>query len=230
MVKKTNFSKSFGSYIRKLRTEKDIGQRELAKKIGVAASYLNDIEKDKRTAPKNEIIKKLSKILKADLTTLFDLAGASKKTIAPDIEEYIKNNPEIISLIRTTKENKISAKEISNMEKKISRNETKALIVAAGLGSRLKKHTENLPKCMLDFKGKTLLQRQIQAYKDCGINDITVIRGYKKEKINYKELKYVTNDDFQNNNILNSIFYAEKIINGNIICIFDDLLMNVVKD
>ena len=154
----------------------------MAKKIGVAASYLNDIEKDKRTAPKNEIIKKLSKILEADLTTLFDLAGASKKTIAPDIEEYIKSNPEIISLIRTTKENKISAKEISNMEKKISRNETKALIVAAGLGSRLKKHTENLPKCMLDFKGKTLLQRQIQAYKDCGINDITVIRGYKKRK------------------------------------------------
>ena len=65
-----------------------------------------------------KLIKKLSKILKADLTTLFDLAGASKKTIAPDIEEYIKNNPEIISLIRTTKENKISAKEISNMEKK----------------------------------------------------------------------------------------------------------------
>tara|TARA_B100000941_G_C28497560_1_gene551936 strand:+ start:323 stop:1444 length:1122 start_codon:yes stop_codon:yes gene_type:complete len=231
MVKKTNFSKSFGSYIRNLRTKKNIGQRELAKMIGVAASYLNDIEKDKRTAPKNETIKKLSKILEADLITLFDLAGASKKTIAPDIEEYIKNNPEIISLIRTTKENKISPEEISNIEKKISKNETKALIVAAGLGSRLKKHTENLPKCMLDFKGKTLLQRQIQAYKDSGINDITVIRGYKKEKINYKELRYVTNDDFQNNNILNSIFYAEKVINGNIIIAYSDILFesNVVK-
>ena len=56
------------------------------------------------------------------------------ETVAPDIEEYIKNNPEIISLIRTTKENKISAKEISNMEKKFNRNETKALIVAAGFG------------------------------------------------------------------------------------------------
>ena len=39
---------------------------------------------------------------------------------------------------------------------------------------------------MLDFNGKTLLQRQVQAYQNCGINDITVIRGYKKEKINYK--------------------------------------------
>ena len=36
----------------------------------------------------------------------------------------------------------------------MSKSETKSLIVAAGLGSRLKKHTENLPKCMLDFNGK----------------------------------------------------------------------------
>ena len=35
---------TFGSYIRKLRIEKDIGQRELAKKIDIAPSYLNDIE------------------------------------------------------------------------------------------------------------------------------------------------------------------------------------------
>ena len=34
------------------------------------------------------------------------------------------------------------------------------MIIAAGLGSRLKNHTENLPKCMLDFGGKTLLERK----------------------------------------------------------------------
>ena len=50
MVKKTNFSKSFGSYVKKLGQKKIYG-RENFKKIGVAASYLNDIEKDKRTAP-----------------------------------------------------------------------------------------------------------------------------------------------------------------------------------
>ena len=60
MVKKTNHSETFGSYIRRLRIKQDIGQRELAKKIGVAPSYLNDIEKEKRTAPKNQLIKKLS--------------------------------------------------------------------------------------------------------------------------------------------------------------------------
>ena len=90
--------------------------------------------------------------------------------------------------------------------------ETKALIVAAGLGSRLKHLTKDLPKCMLDFGGKTLLERQISVYKNCGINNISVVRGYKKNKIQYKNLTYFDNDDYENNNILNSIFYAEKIL------------------
>ena len=226
MVKKTNHSETFGSYIRKLRIKHDIGQRELAKKVGVAPSYLNDIEKEKRTAPKNELVKKLSIILKADLSFMYDLAGESKQSIASDIEEFIKDNPNIVSLIRTVKDSKISNEEINQIQKKMGKSGTKSLIVAAGLGSRLKKHTENLPKCMLDFNGKTLLQRQVQAYNECGIKDITVIRGYKKEKINYKNLNYVTNDDYEKNNILNSIFYAEKIINGNIIISYSDILFD----
>ena len=48
----------FGSFIREKRIKKGFGQRELAAKIGVSASYLNDIEKDKRSAPKLNIIKK----------------------------------------------------------------------------------------------------------------------------------------------------------------------------
>ena len=231
MANNSNYSETFGSYIRKLRIKNDIGQRELAKKIGVAPSYLNDMEKDKRAAPKNELIKKISIILKADLKLLYDFAGKSKKTVAPDIEEFIKNNPDVISLLRTVKENKISNEEIKQLEKKMSKLETKALIVAAGLGSRLKNLTENIPKCMLNFGGKTLLQRQMQAYNECNIKNITVIRGYKKDKINYKNLNYITNPDYKNNNILNSIFYAENIINGNIIISYSDILFdtNVVK-
>ena len=41
---KNNINKSFGSYVRRIRLELGIGQRELAEKIGIAASYLNDIE------------------------------------------------------------------------------------------------------------------------------------------------------------------------------------------
>ena len=178
-MKKTSITtETLGSYIRKLRIKNDIGQRELAKKIGVAPSYLNDMEKNKRTAPRTELIKKLSVKLKADLSLLYDLAGNSKKTVAPDIVEYVEKNPKIVSLLRTAKSSKLSDYEIDELEKKINKSKTKALVVAAGLGSRLKDHTENLPKCMLDFGGKTLLERQIQAYKNCGIENLHLSYGH----------------------------------------------------
>jgi len=231
MEKYPNISETFGSYIRRLRIKNNIGQRELAKKIGVAPSYLNDMEKNKRTAPRADLIKKLSIILKADLDLLNDLAGNSKKTLAPDIVNFIENNPNIVSLLRATKNSKLSNDEILNIEKKINESKTKTLIVAAGLGSRLKSHTENLPKCMLDFGGKTLLERQLSAYKDSGVRNISVIRGYKKNKINYKNLNYFDNNDFKNNNVLNSIFYGEEAINGNVIISYSDILFksSVVK-
>ena len=225
-MKKSNSKLKFGSFIREQRIKLEIGQRELAVKIGIAASYLNDIEKNKRKAPKQIIIKKISKVLKINLEDLNDLAGISKGNVAPDIGEYIENNPEIISLIRSIKENQLNENQIKNIKNSLNKNNCKALIIAAGLGSRLKKHTENLPKCMLDFGGKTLLQRQLDSYKKNNISDISLIRGYKKEKINYKGIKYFENNDYKNNNILNSLFYAEKIINGNIIISYSDILFD----
>tara|TARA_B100000424_G_C22890704_1_gene473807 strand:+ start:74 stop:1204 length:1131 start_codon:yes stop_codon:yes gene_type:complete len=218
--------KKFGKLIRELRIQKKIGQRELANRIGLSASYLNDIEKEKRSAPKLSIIKKLAIELDKDVNYLNDLAAISKNTIAPDINEIINDNPNIVSLIRSIKKNELSNEEINILENSINKNNAKALIIAAGLGSRLKKHTKNLPKCMLDFGGKTLLQRQLEAYKKCYIDDISLVRGYKKEKINYKGIKYFENDDYKNNNILNSIFYAEKVINGNIIISYSDILFD----
>jgi L-glutamine-phosphate cytidylyltransferase len=230
MIKKIK-NKTFGTYIRELRIDNKIGQRELAQKIGIAASYLNDIEKNKRSAPKLIVIKKLSLILKAELNLLNDLAGNSKKSLAPDIIEYIEKNPNIISLIRSLKNNNLNEEEINNLELSINKSKTKTLIIAAGLGSRLKDHTENIPKCMLDFGGKTLLQRQLSSYKKNGVNDISLIRGYKKNKINYKGIKYFDNNDYKDNNILNSIFYGEEVINGNILISYSDILFEpfVVK-
>jgi choline kinase/DNA-binding XRE family transcriptional regulator len=218
--------KKFGSFIRDLRISQNIGQRELANKIGIAPSYLNDIEKEKRSAPKQIVIKKISKLLKINIDTLNDLAGISKGNVAPDIGEYIEKNPRIVSLIRSIKQNNLNEEQIEKIENSLNKNNIKALIIAAGLGSRLKNHTENLPKCMLDFGGKTLLQRQIDSYKKCGVKDISLIRGYKKEKINYKGINYFENTDYKNNNILNSIFYAEKVINGNIIISYSDILFD----
>ena len=224
MVDKKIPKENFGPFIRKLRINLNITQRDLAKRAGIAPSYLNDLEKEKRSAPKLAVIKKISNILKTDFNKLSDLAGNSKKEIAPDLSDFIQKNPKIVSLLRSIQEKNLSNEQISDIENSINKKKTKALIIAAGLGSRLKNHTENLPKCMLDFGGKTLLQRQLHAYQKNEIKDISLIKGYKKEKINYKGIRYFENTDYKNNNILNSIFYAEKIINGDIIVSYSDIL------
>ena len=214
----------FGNYIRNLRLKKQIGQRELARKIGVSASYLNDIEQNKRPSPRVEVLEALTDVLEADIPTINDLAGLSKNDLPPDILEFIRGRSELVSLLRLIKAYNLTDQEIMEFENFMNTSKAKAIIIAAGLGSRLKSYTENLPKCMLKFGDKTLLERQIEAYRNCGINNISVIRGYKKEKINYEDLRYYENPDFENNNILNSLFYAEEELNGNVIVAYSDIL------
>ena len=47
-----NYNKTFGNHIKTLRTARNIGQREMARLVGVSPSYLNDIENNKRAAPR----------------------------------------------------------------------------------------------------------------------------------------------------------------------------------
>lgn len=86
----------------------------------------------------------------------------------------------------------------------------KAIILAAGMGIRLGKYTEDLPKCMLNFGGKSLIERQIETLRNAGITDISVVRGYMPEKINLSGVKYYHNPDFAVTNMVETLFCAEK--------------------
>ena len=219
-----NKNKTFGSHIKTLRAARNIGQRELARNIGISPSYLNDIENNKRLPPRKEIIKKIAYILEANLENLYDLAGKPKNKIPPDIPDIIRKNNEIPSLLRTIKSYGLNSREIRIIKKAIEESNMKAIIIAAGMGERLKPYTDGLPKCMLKFGGKTLLQHQLDVFKACKVKNVVMIKGYEKEKINYPGIKYYTNDNYQNNNILNSLFYAEKEIEGEVIIAYSDIL------
>ena len=84
----------------------------------------------------------------------------------------------------------------------------KAIIIAAGPSNRLRPLTDNLPKCMLKINGKPIIQNTMDLFRKNGINDISIIRGYKKEKINFPDITYFENTDFLNNNILHSLMFA----------------------
>lgn len=100
----------------------------------------------------------------------------------------------------------------------------KAIIIAAGMGTRMRPYTDNIPKCMLDFGGKTLLQRQIDAYTESGIETFSVVRGYMGHRINVENVRFFDNTDFENNNILGSLFYAEPEITGDVVIGYSDIL------
>ncbi|MDP3734742.1 MAG: phosphocholine cytidylyltransferase family protein [Nanoarchaeota archaeon] len=59
----------------------------------------------------------------------------------------------------------------------------KALILAAGIGSRLGDITKDLPKCLVPVCGKPILEYQLDALLENGIIDIIIVVGYQKEKI-----------------------------------------------
>ena len=84
----------------------------------------------------------------------------------------------------------------------------KAIIIAAGPSKRLRPLTSDLPKCMLKINGKPIIQNTIEIFRKNGMGDISVIRGWKKEKIAFPNITYFENTDFWNNNILHSLMYA----------------------
>ena len=100
----------------------------------------------------------------------------------------------------------------------------KALILAAGQGTRLKKYTENLPKGMLSFVGKTIIERQIDLFRLCGVEDIIIVRGFAGDKINYPGIKYYTNEEFASTNMVESLMTAKKEFDDDLIVSYSDVL------
>ena len=100
----------------------------------------------------------------------------------------------------------------------------RAIILAAGKGSRLGKITKNIPKGMVEIFGKTLIERQIEIYRNCGIDDITIVTGYKGELIQFSGINYVKNENFSKNNINESLFYASEKLTNSVIVSYTDII------
>ena len=106
----------------------------------------------------------------------------------------------------------------------ISGPETKAIILAAGMGTRLRPMTQDLPKCMaIVLNGKTLLETQMETLQSCGIREIAVVRGYKAEKIIPPGIRYHSNPQYQTTNILHSLFAAEQELDGEVLVSYSDI-------
>lgn len=90
----------------------------------------------------------------------------------------------------------------------------KAVILAAGRGSRMKERTKVRPKCLTELWGRTLLEWQLKAFERAGINakDIAVITGYHAEEIRAADpagVQFFHNPDWEKTNMVSTLLFAE---------------------
>jgi len=103
---------------------------------------------------------------------------------------------------------------------------TRALILAAGQGTRLRPLTNDKPKCLVPLQGKSLLERQVRTLKKCGVNDIHIVTGYRADQIEALGFATSKNTHFDSTNMVESLFSALPFIEkeGDLIIAYGDIV------
>jgi len=99
----------------------------------------------------------------------------------------------------------------------------KAIILAAGQGKRFSHREEKMPKCLMTIGETTLLNIQIDTLYRCGIDNIILVRGYKKDKIDIPGITYYDNDKYEETNVLYSLFVAQEELEDDVVVLYSDI-------
>jgi len=100
----------------------------------------------------------------------------------------------------------------------------KAVILAAGFEPQLLPLIQDRPKAMLEVKGQTILQRQVTALGQAGVQDVVVVRGYKKEQVDVPGVRFVDNDRYAETGELYSLFRAAADLGGPALVLYGDII------
>ena len=102
----------------------------------------------------------------------------------------------------------------------------RAILIGAGRGIRLMPTTADMPKCFAEIGGRRILDWILRALREGGVDDICFVGGYQIGAIqrDYPELTFRLNDDWENNNILASLMYAEDLMDAPFLVSYADIL------
>lgn len=110
-----------------------------------------------------------------------------------------------------------------------------AVILAAGMASRLRPLTDRCPKCLLQVGQRTLLQRTVDALVANGVDELVVVTGYRNEmiedflKVHYPALKLhlIHNAVYSSTNNIYSLYLAREQVEGKPFLLLDsDILFD----
>lgn len=146
-----------------------------------------------------------------------------------DVEEKVVTVKEVFRLQNDA--------ELEEAEKKyFQKNEgANAIILAASRGGELGDLTIDRPKTLIQVNGTSLLEQMVSKIRETGINNINVIRGYKKDVFPELGVQYFDNDLFDSTGELSSLNVALDKINGECLISYGDIvykkyILNLLKD
>lgn len=99
----------------------------------------------------------------------------------------------------------------------------RAVILAAGVGRRLRPLTYDKPKGLVDVHGKALLHHQLQALFAAGVEDVVIVTGYRQEllreavecwRLPFHSVEWVVNEDYATTNTLISVSLVAPCVLG----------------
>ena len=102
--------------------------------------------------------------------------------------------------------------------------QTRALILAASRGTELGEMTRARPKTMVPIGGVPLLHKLVAQMRAAAIKDVVVVRGFAKEEVHARDVRFVDNDEYADTGELLSLSKAAREISGEMIISFGDIL------
>lgn len=100
----------------------------------------------------------------------------------------------------------------------------KAIILAAGEGTRLRPYTLDRPKCLVEVDGISLLDRQLAVLATQAISPIVLIGGYRIDMLKRPEIDLKVNPRYAETNMVWTLFCAEEELEGDILLCYGDIV------
>lgn len=101
---------------------------------------------------------------------------------------------------------------------------TKAVVLAAGEGTRLRPYTLDRPKCLVEVDGRSLLDRQLDVLRQEDVSPIVVVGGYRADMLNRPGVSLRLNPRYAETNMVWTLFCAEDELREEVVLAYGDIV------